>query len=260
MIFPFVKYQGAGNDFILIDDRNSTFPADHHALIRKLCRRKIGIGADGLILLCPDTDADFLMRIFNCDGYEAESCGNGLRCLVLFLQELGLSAQRYRIRTKDRIAECFFEGGRPVVDMGAPTGIRLGLDLGLAEAHFAHTGVPHAVCFVPDVDVLDLNKKGRLLRHHPLFAPEGANANFAAIQPDGSIRVRTFERGVEGETLACGTGAAAVGAIASRLFHLRMPIPLYFPGGILDVWEEGGRSHVAGPAEKVFAGIVSFPL
>lgn len=260
MILPFFKYQGAGNDFILIDDRLSAFPAENHALIQKLCCRKFGIGADGLILLCLDPQADFLMRIFNSDGCEAGSCGNGLRCLVRFLQELGLPDRRVRIRTGDRIAECFLDGGRPVVDMGAPREVRLRLDTGAGEVHFADTGVPHAVRFVPDVETVDLHQAGRLLRHHPLFAPEGANADFAAIQPDGSIRVRTFERGVEGETLACGTGAAAVGTIARRLFGLKMPIYLHFSGGTLEVWEEGERLFVAGPAEKVFAGIVGYPL
>lgn len=218
--------------------------------------RKFGIGADGLILLCCDPQADFQMRIFNSDGCEAESCGNGLRCLVRFLQELGEPDRRVRIQTKGRLAECFLDGGRPAVDLGAPRAIRLGLQTEEGEVHFADTGVPHAVRFVEAVETIDLALEGRWLRHHPLFAPLGANASFAAREPDGSIRVRTFERGVEGETLCCGTGAAAVGIVARSLFGLRMPILLHFPGGTLEVQEQEGRLIVAGPAEKVFSGSI----
>lgn len=246
----FVKYQGTGNDFVLVDDRDGLFPPENKSLIQKICHRRFGVGADGLILLAQSSVADFQMRIFNSDGSEAESCGNGLRCLVRFLEDLGISKKTYRIQTAGKVVEAGFVRGRPVIDMGVP--VRIVLD---SEFHLIDTGVPHAVRFVPDVDMVDVALEGAVLR-----AKAKSNVDFAALEADGSIRVRTFERGVEEETLSCGTGAAAVAAIAWRLYSLEMPIEIHFPGGSLEVWESGGRLHVAGPAEKVFTGSFQYPI
>ena len=260
MFLEFVKYQSAGNDFIIIDGRLPVFPIENLDLIYKLCLRKVGIGADGLILLqhdftTPVNNADFRMRIFNCDGTEAESCGNGLLCLGQFLQEI-IPARTYRVRTGDRTVLIEFARGRPVVDMGEPSEMLAHLETEEGEVHFINTGVPHAVRFVSDVDAVDLACAGKLLRHHPLFAPEGANVNFAAVQSDGSIRARTFERGVEGETLSCGTGAVAIAAAAQKLSKTKLPVSLHFPGGVLDVLQTGKRLMLSGAVQKVFAGIV----
>lgn len=224
-------------------------------LIQKMCHRQFGIGADGLVLLGvnpQDAESDFQMRIFNSDGREASSCGNGLRCLVRFLRELGMVQKSYKIRTYEKVVIAFLLKGNPVIDLGPPDQIRLGLETEEGIVHCINTGVPHAVQFVPDVDLIDVSVVGSLLRQKLQ-----ANVNFATLQADRSIRVRTFERGIEGETLSCGTGAAAAAAVALRHYGFQGPIPVYCRGGQLEVWEEGGRIFLSGPAEKVFTG--SYP-
>src|SRR5690242_14277433 len=137
----FTKFQATGDDFVLIDDRDEKFPGSNSSLIKKICHRQLGIGADGVILLSKHTAVDFRMRIFNSDGLEAESCGNGLRCLVLFLKELGLFQKRYRIRTNERIVSAYLKEGQPVIEMGSPKDIRLSLATEAGSLHFIDTGV-----------------------------------------------------------------------------------------------------------------------
>jgi len=230
----FAKYEGAGNDFILIDDRDGSFAAD----VQKLCHRKFGIGADGVILF----QKDFRMRIFNSDGTEAESCGNGLRCLGQFIRDLGIPGEKHQIKIHDRAVEISYVEGKIAVDMGQPRNLKLHL----GPVHFVDTGVPHVVYFGEGIEEL-----GPVFRHQ--FK---ANANFAVLQPDGSIKVRTFERGVEGETLACGTGACAVAYIASKLYGLQGPIQICFPGGNLEVTIKKTGLVMTGPAKKVFEGLL----
>jgi diaminopimelate epimerase len=220
-------------------------------LIRNICHRQFGVGADGIILLeeAEKSTADFQMRIFNSDGGEAASCGNGLRCLVRFLHDLGIVQKSYRIKTKERIVIASLVKDQPVIDMGAGEKMHFEIATEVGIVHSIDTGVPHAVQFVHDVDQIDLPAAGAYLRRHL-----EANVNFATVNEDGSIRVRTFERGIEGETLSCGTGAAAVAAVASRLYGLKGPIPIHTRGGSLEVWEEEGRIFQRGPAEKVFTG------
>ena len=255
---PFYKYQGAGNDFILIDDRPATFPVLDKALIARLCHRKFGIGADGLILLQHCDIADFRMRIFNSDGSEPEGCLNGLRCLIRFLLDLGLPQKAYRIAMGDRIVDATALGDRIALHIGPPHSLSLHQKLGPWEVHSVDTGVPHAVIFVPDVEDIDLMREAPPLRHHPIFAPRGANVNFAALQPDG-IHVRTFERGVEGETLACGTGAAAVAVIAAEVYSIPTPITLCFTGGTIEVTLDSSGISLIGEARKIFDGSFEFP-
>jgi diaminopimelate epimerase len=243
----FVKYQGAGNDFILIDDRALHFDPTR---VPTLCHRKYGIGADGVILL----QNDLRMRIFNSDGTEAESCGNGLCCLMQFLLHLGLPKKRYSIATGTRRVEVEFEGDLVSVNMGKPTNVKQLYICG-NEVHSLDTGVPHAVVFVADVQAVDLAHAGASLRHHALFQPRGTNVNFAALQSDGSVQVRTYERGLEGESLACGTGAAAVGVIGSHIYRLPNPIQIRFPGGNIDIYVTD-EVRMVGKAVRVFEGTV----
>lgn len=249
----FVKYQGAGNDFILIDDRAPFF---NPALVPSLCHRKFGIGADGLILLQNAEQADFRMRIFNSDGSEAESCGNGLRCLMQFLVYLGMPKKPYRIATADRIVEADFFGEKISVQMGEARNVKQ-LYIWGREVHFLDTGVPHAVLFVSDASRIDLMKEGAAMRHHAAFQPRGANVNFASLQ-NGVIHMRTFERGLEAESLACGTGAVAVAAIAKQKHSLPNPIQVHCLGGLLEIYIEGQKIRMVGPAVQVFAGTVEF--
>lgn len=236
----FAKYHGAGNDFILIDDRDLSFSADAQ-LIKKMCHRRFGIGADGVILLQPSSKADFRMRIFNNDGGEAAMCGNGIRCLIHFIRSLGLTQKQYWIETKERVVPCAIEGDTVSVD--------LGVFRWLSE-HVIDTGVPHAVVFVESLERIDLEVKGRELRESL-----GSNVNFASKDPSGVIRMRTYERGVEGETLACGTGAAAVGVVARARFSVQNPVKILCASSeelLVEVGEESVR--LIGTATFVFNG------
>jgi diaminopimelate epimerase len=248
----FTKIQGAGNDFILIDDRAALFSLGESE-IKRLCHRHFGIGADGLILL--QTDSGLRMRIFNSDGREAESCGNGLRCLGRFLLELGFAAKNRPIRVGDRTVELSYIGDKIGVDMGEPKNLCLHIATERGIVHFVDTGVPHLVHFVKDLEPLPIQELAPFWRHHPRFAPQGANVNFAAVE-EGRIRVRTFERGVEGETLACGTGACAVAVVAHAVHSMPSPLLLSFAGGDLEIQIEQNRLVMVGPAIKVFEGVI----
>ena len=250
----FAKYEGAGNDFILIDDRLQVFSRNQ---VSPLCHRRFGVGADGVILLQSSERADFRMRIFNSNGTEAESCGNGLRCLGKFISDLGFPEKKYSIETMDRVVHLFYVDDLVAVEMGESKDLKLHLETERGVVHFVDTGVPHAVYFVENVAKADMQALGLFFRHHPLFGLKGANANIASIQSDGSIHVRTFERGVEGETLACGTGGCAVAVIAAKLHGLAGPIPIVFPGGQLQISFDGAQMVMAGPARKVFRGEIA---
>lgn len=243
----FTKYHGAGNDFILIDDRALLF---NPQIVPLLCHRKFGIGADGVILLQEDERADFRMRIYNADGKEAESCGNGLRCLMKFAIEKGLRFERAKIATLSGVVEAQIYGDKVKVALGKVGNVKR-LYISDHEVFSLHVGVPHAVLFSEE----PLEKWGPYLHDHPLFSPEKTNVNIAQIQTCGVICVRVFERGV-GETLACGTGAAAVGYIASKIRHFTNPIRISMQGGPLQIDVEEDKVFLTGGAIKVFEGIL----
>ncbi len=260
-MIPFSKYEGTGNDFILIDDRTSLFDV---SCVKSLCHRKFGVGADGVILLQkPQSTADFRMRIFNSDGSEAESCGNGIRCLARFIADLGLEHSKITLEVHDRLVKAFYIEGDIGVEMGEPRDLCLNLPLHVkgetVTVHSIDTGVPHLIRFVRDAAAVNLDIEAPQLRRHPALGPRGANVNFASLMADGAIAVRTFERGVEGETLACGTGAVAVSVAAAHLFDLPSPITTRFAGGELRVsFEDKGLKNLCliGPAKKVFSGFL----
>ncbi|MBM3207903.1 MAG: diaminopimelate epimerase [Chlamydiae bacterium] len=228
MFISFSKYQGSGNDFVIIDDRATVFPCEKDEFIRKICHRRFGIGADGLLLLQTSACAGFKVRIFNSDGKEVSMCGNGLRCFVHYLNSLGFKEESYRIETMHDIIDCQIKGDKILVRLQKPYvmnwGVNLDVDDSVFEAYVVHTGVPHAVIFVDDLEQVNVEESGRRVRNHPLFAPEGVNVNFAKRGADGAFRVRTYERGVEGETYACGTGAAAVALAACQLWDVTSPV------------------------------------
>ena len=248
----FDKYEGAGNDFILIDDRDEAFPF-RKELIQKLCHRRFGVGADGVILLQKDRDADFRMRIFNSDGGEAEGCGNGVRCLMQFCSDLGLG-QAARIALGDRVLSAELCDQGVAVEMGEMREMRLHCSLFDWQMHLVDSGVPHAVSFVSDVEKVPLEEVAPRIRHHV-----NANVNFAARQQDGLVRVRTYERGVEAETLACGTGACAVAVLGAELFNWESPVEIQTLGGRLLVHFDSNyrKVRLVGPAKKVFSGTTS---
>lgn len=262
----FGKYVGAGNDFILVDNRDLKFPKDNGALISHLCLRQLSVGADGLILLEPSELADFRMRVFNLDGQETEMCGNGLRCFMRFLFDLGYRRPRYRIQTYDRLLMVEHRGESVAVDMGEVTQVRWDEELELEDrcmrAHHLNTGVPHLVIFCEDLSSVDLSYWGPRLRHHPSLRPAGANVSFAQVSPVSSnvVELRTYERGVEGETLACGTGACAAALAAAREYGLCSPVTIQVKSGDLLTVEWSGSPEDAeeltlvGPAVRVFEG------
>lgn len=254
----FSKYQGAGNDFILIDDRELSFPAQDFHLIAQLCHRRFGIGADGLILLQPSQKGDFLFRIFNADGKEAAMCGNGIRCLVHFAYSLGIQKDVYSVETLQSLLSCRLVDNQASSSFEYSKQFDFPVKMGQHEVYFVNTGVPHAVVFVDTLDIPDFYHQAREIRFHSFFGLEGANVNFVTIEKDQSLRCRTYERGVEGETLACGTGAVAAAAVANDIFQVASPIrviPLSEEVLEVDIGLEG--IHMTGPVHCVFKGRVS---
>ena len=268
MLF-FSKYEATGNDFILIDDRKETFPVLRGCFISKLCHRKFGIGSDGLILLQTSVQCDARMRIFNSDGSEAESCGNGLCCLMQFMMDLGFEQKTYQIETMKKKVEGTLKNGKVSIFLGSPSFIDLPSELFLKgesiPLHLIDTGVPHIVSFVDDLEKINVQKTGSEIRWHHSLKPKGANVNFAQRQRDGSICVRTFERGVEAETLGCGTGAVAVALISARLFHNPSPARICFSGGDIEVHFHNEPDRVVnvqmtGSAHFIFSGHIKRDL
>ncbi len=221
---PFTKMTGSGNDFILIDNRTLQMGKEQaRELARMACRRKVSVGADGLILIEDDPEVDFRWIFFNADGSDAEMCGNGARCAARFAYLKGIvKSERMSFRTLAGIIEAAISGESVKVRMTQPHGIETDFRLdSLGEEptlHFINTGVPHVVWFVADgeeLENIDVFKLGRTLRFHPRFQPAGTNANFALIRGPHDISIRTYERGVEAETLACGTGSIACALLAA---------------------------------------------
>lgn len=263
MAIPFSKYEGCGNDFILIDNRNTFFPFEKKSLISKLCHRSIGIGADGLILLENSSAGDFKMKIFNSDGSEAEMCGNGIRCLARFISEIGAAEKDFTIETMAGISEIAIEKGSVAVSLPEPTELQWNLSLPLGASplpfHFLNTGVPHAVFFVEDLYVEKWFKIAPEIRHHPFFLPRGTNVNFVQIK-NHEIYIRTYERGVERETEACGTGATAAALAAGFIHQIPSPATVFPKSNTpLQIFFECEKEKIfnvklAGPAQKIFSG------
>ncbi|MHB8078338.1 MAG: diaminopimelate epimerase [Candidatus Krumholzibacteriia bacterium] len=265
----FVKMHGAGNDFVMVDGRGLPPARLDAPAIAALCDRRRGIGGDGLIIVDPDRDLDFAMSYYNADGGEADMCGNGARCAVAFARALGLApGESCRFRTRSGPLAGRWEAGEISVQLTPPRDLRLRLDLGATTpfptAHAVDTGVPHLVVPVDDVDAVDVARWGPLLRRHPAGGPAGANVDWVApgAAPGAPHRLRTFERGVEGETLACGTGASAAAFVLCRLGLARSPVALLTRGGdtltiTLEEAADGPRLHLRGPAVVAFAGEVA---
>ncbi|WP_079989365.1 diaminopimelate epimerase [Candidatus Protochlamydia phocaeensis] len=269
MRWAFAKYTGCGNDFILFDNRQGRFPLSTPGLIQRLCHRQWGIGADGVILLESSSLAHARMRIFNADGSEAEMCGNGVRCLVHWMGSLGFSSPSYTIETMLRTLKAWRMGDQVRIEMGSPSRLQWHVPLRFESAclfvHHLDTGVPHAVLFVEDVDAVELNRLGPFIRHHSLWHPHGANVSIGQQIDHTLFKVRTFERGVEGETLACGTGATAVALAAAYLHHLVGPLSMQTRSGdCLQIsFKLAGQRFkdvtMTGPAICTFEGEIDLP-
>ena len=252
MKIPFEKYQGTGNDFIIIDNRAQVFPEDVSA-IQKLTDRRLGIGADGLILIENHPTLDFRMKYFNADGSES-LCGNGSRCAIMFAQTLGIIHQETTFVTTDGIHNARINGNQVDFKLHNLSEINL-----LDGDYFINNGSPHYIRFVSDTSDVNIYEEGKKIRYSPRYQPHGTNVNFVQIKSDFEISVRTYERGIEGETLSCGTGVTA-SAIASSFKGLTPPIKIQTLGGNLSVnFEKKGDDtfqniFLSGPATLVYEG------
>ncbi|HQC42271.1 MAG TPA: diaminopimelate epimerase [Verrucomicrobiota bacterium] len=265
MLVEFTKMNGAGNDFVLIDNRDRKLSLLPEQIVG-LCNRQKAIGADGLILLENSSNgkADFAWKFYNSDGSEAEMCGNGARCFARFIRQVTGRQDQIAFETISGIIHAEFVGHLVRVSLTTPTGLHLGMDLQWEgesrKVHFINTGVPHAVYFVDQLASVPVQKWGASLRYHAQFSPRGTNANFVQVLNDHSIRVRTYERGVEGETLACGTGVTAAALITARVFDYPSPVTVTTQGGdqlqVGFTWacENFKDVTLTGPAEVSFTG------
>jgi diaminopimelate epimerase len=250
----FFKMEGCGNDFILIDNRWNLINADRcRDFVRSVCRHKLSVGADGVILIENDPEVDFKWRFFNADGSEAEMCGNGSRCAARFAYMNGIVEKpQMSFRTLAGIIKAQLHGnGKVRVQMTLPHSLKTDFHLEAAgrsfDLSFINTGVPHAVCFLKDegeLETADIAGWGRALRFHPHFQPAGTNVNFALIRNTHSLAVRTYERGVEAETLACGTGAIASALAAAAMKQAASPVEVQTRSGeSLTIYFESRRDQ-----------------
>jgi diaminopimelate epimerase len=260
MLVHFSKYHGTGNDFVMIDGRDQASPILHTGLIKQLCDRRFGIGGDGLIILMKSGRFDFTMRYFNADGREGTMCGNGGRCITAFAQRLGIIEGTTTFEGIDGIHTASIQhNGEVELKLADVSGIER-----LKDGFLLDTGSPHFVKFVTNLEEIDVERDGAEIRHQKRFGKGGVNVNFVEPGSDaGKIAVRTFERGVEGETWSCGTGVTA--AALSAHFHFRSDISFY------QVSTRGGQLNVSllahnhqnytdifltGPASHVYDGTI----
>jgi len=268
MKIKFWKMHGARNDFVLFDNRRRRFPVEDRDFIAHIAARRSGIGAEGVILIEKSATADFFMKFFNPDGGEAEMCGNGARCAALLAFELGVAERTMTIETvAGQICAQVLDDG-VCLWMTPPRDWELKgmLDLGGRQLSysFVNSGVPHVVMRTGELRDVDVQGVGSAVRRHRQFAPAGTNVNFMQISPEGDLHVRTYERGVEAETLACGTGVTACGLVAAKHGWVTLPVKVYTRSGDLLVVDgeltEGRAACVTltGPAEHVFKGEVDY--
>ncbi len=229
MDIPFTKMSGAGNDFIIIDNRQGgVTDKASDTFIRNLCRRKMAVGADGLILIESSEEHDFKWRFFNSDGFPAEMCGNGARCAARYAFLNKIAGAIMVFKTDAGLVEARVDGAQVKINMPAPTGFSDARDLDLDNQTLRfesiNTGVPHVVITVDDLENTNVVALGRRIRHHAQFLPAGTNVNFIAATMKGELAVRTYERGVEDETLACGTGAVAAALVYARQHAAASPV------------------------------------
>ncbi len=259
--------QGSGNDFLLVDNRRGILKGKGlRDLAITLCHRHYSVGADGLIVIVPSRKADFKWRFFNSDGSEAEMCGNGSRCAARFAYLKKIAKRNLSFETLAGIIHAEVRTNVVEVQLTGVSGLRMNiavpLDSGLRMGHFINTGVPHLVYLSKDLESEDIDRIGRTTRYHELFKPAGTNVNFTQIQGRHKIGIRTYERGIEGETLACGTGAVASALVAGALGAVVSPVEVLTRGGerLVISFERTADGfsniHLAGTAEVICEGVV----
>jgi len=258
----FYKMHGAGNDFVLIDGRSQHLPEDLTSFIQQTCQRHIGVGADGLMIIDDHPEEDFLLSYFNADGSEGEMCGNGARCAAALAHSLQIAGQDMTFEIQGVKYHAFIEGAGMVrIAMQPAVVLKTAEELShlLTDEYrgmlLLEVGVPHLVVeAATTLDTIDVESEGRRLRYHADFAPRGCNVNFISPTANGSIGIRTYERGVEAETQACGTGAVAAATYCHLQHRLSFPLKLRPPGGELVVDQAEAGCLLSGPAVLVFEG------
>lgn len=262
---PFTKMSGTGNDFIIIDHRQPFLAtADLPEFARLVCRHKFSAGADGLILIEEDESEDFRWQFFNADGSRAEMCGNGARCAARFAYRLGIVQETMHFRTAAGVIAAEIVGDGVKIKLTSPTDLQMerSLDLGTLSkrVYSVNTGVPHVVCFVDDLASVPVAEWGRVIRYHEEYQPAGTNVNFVRVM-NGGLAVRTYERGVEGETMACGTGAVASALIATKIGLAQSPVRVTTSGGdelLIHLQGQGDAEmpavYLEGPAKLIYDG------
>lgn len=270
----FTKINGAGNDFIFIDNRELGLGAEQRvALAKSLCRRMFSVGADGIMFIEESANHDFAWNFYNADGSLAEMCGNGARCAGKYAFERRIAGKTMSFETLAGIIYAQVkDDGQVQIEMTAPEDYRAGLSIDLDEASyemdFLNTGVPHAIVYVEGeqeaIDTVPMKSWGGLVRHHQQFAPAGTNANFVWRKDDNTLVVRTYERGVEDETMACGTGAVAAALCVAKKYGFQSPVNIVSSGGEqLSISFENteliadAKPFLTGPARIVYEGILT---
>ncbi len=262
---PFCKMSGSGNDFVVIDNRRRILDADNLGdFVPKVCAHKVSVGADGVILIEGSGKANFRWRFFNSDGSEAEMCGNGGRCAARFAVLKDIAPPRLSFETLAGLIEAEVKGRTVKLQMVKPFGLRLDFAVKIDDKdqtlHFLNTGVPHAVEFVDEASAVNVRERGKSIRFHAQFQPAGTNANFVQVMDRGRLKARTYERGVEDETLACGTGAVASALLAAAKGFVDSPVAVETTGGeILTIhFEKKGevfeRVFLEGDTRLVYEG------
>ena len=265
-MLQFTKMNGAGNDFVMIDNRAGEVHLSAQQIAR-ICDRHRGVGADGILLVEPATNrADFRMRYYNSDGGEAEMCGNGARCFARFVEKVANAGEKVSFETLAGVIAAQLHGEIVTLHMSEPTDLRLNVTLAVGcenkSIHFVNTGVPHVVIPVANIEEIELLHEGAAVRRHEMFSPKGANVNFLERRGGNKIAIRTYERGVEGETLACGTGVVASALIFAATEKIDGPIGVLVRGGSelsVGFRRDGERFSdvtLTGPAEFVFEGTI----
>ena len=266
IMLRFTKMNGAGNDFVMLDNRGGDIELSAEQVAR-ICDRHRGVGADGILLLEKSTNrADFRMRYYNSDGGEAEMCGNGARCFARFAHEVARAPEKVSFETPAGIIGAELHGDLVTLNMSDPSDMRLNMPLQVegeeTVVHYINSGVPHVVVPVSRVDVVHVSTQGAAIRRHKMFSPKGANVNFLEKRGPRKIAIRTYERGVENETLACGTGVVAGALIFGATENVDGPIGVLVRGGdeLTVGFKRKGKSFanvtLAGPAEFVFEGTI----
>ena len=264
-MIDFVKMNGSGNDFILIDNRDGALDVGNVVeFVKTVCERKVSVGADGLILIEGSDRVDFAWRFFNADGSEVEMCGNGGRCAARFASLFGIAGETMSFETRAGIIDAEVRGDVVKLRLTDPVNLvvddRIRINNEMLFVHSINTGVPHVVHFVRNPDEFDVFGTGRTIRYHEHYQPAGTNANFAAVLDGHTLRVRTYERGVEDETLACGTGSVASALIAARKGYVEAPVDVLVQSGetlrIHFTATEGGfeKVYLEGKTKVVYQG------